>query len=91
MRYTVWLLVLLLLILHQDNWFWSNPQLVFGFMPIGLFYHACISIAAGITWFLAIQFAWPAGLDAAPAVRDAGGVPGTVDGQVGPGGREGQA
>ena len=38
----VWILILLLLILHQDNWFWNDGQLVFGFMPIGLFYHACI-------------------------------------------------
>ena len=63
MRYTIWFLVLLLLILHQDNWLWENRTLVFGFMPIGLFYHACISVAAGITWYLATRFAWPKGLD----------------------------
>ena len=91
MRYAVWLLVLLLLILHQDNWFWSNRQLVFGFVPIGLFYHACISIAAGITWFLAIQFAWPTELDAAPAARGASGVPGTVGADGEAGRREGPA
>ncbi len=52
-------LVLLLLILHQDNWFWDDGRLIFGFMPIGLFYHACISIAASATWFLATRIAWP--------------------------------
>ena len=59
MRGFVWLLVVLLVVVHQDNWFWNDNTLVFGFMPIGLFYHACISVAASITWFLATRFAWP--------------------------------
>ena len=52
-------LVVLLLILHQDNWFWEDDTLVFGFMPIGLFWHACISIGASLTWALATVIAWP--------------------------------
>lgn len=52
-------LVVLLLILHQDNWFWTDDTLVFGFMPIGLFWHACISIGACLTWALATVIAWP--------------------------------
>lgn len=52
-------LVVLLIILHQDNWFWESDTLVFGFMPIGLFWHACISIGATLTWALATQIAWP--------------------------------
>lgn len=52
-------LVVLLLVLHQDNWFWTDGRLVFGFMPIGLFWHACISVAATLTWFLATRIAWP--------------------------------
>ena len=52
-------LVILLLILHQDNWFWTSDTLLFGFMPIGLFWHACISIGATCTWFLATKIAWP--------------------------------
>ena len=59
MFYVVWGLVVLLLILHQDNWNWENGTLVFGFIPMGLFYHAGISIAASVTWFLATIFAWP--------------------------------
>lgn len=55
----IWGLVILLLILHQDNWFWTDGTLVFGFIPIGLFYHACISIAASATWFVATRIAWP--------------------------------
>ncbi|WP_182870447.1 DUF3311 domain-containing protein [Rhodopirellula sp. JC639] len=52
-------LVVLLLILHQDNWFWTDDTLVFGFIPIGLFWHACISIGASLTWALATVIAWP--------------------------------
>ena len=62
MRIVIWGLVLLLLILHQDNWFWDDDRLVMGFMPIGLFYHACLSIAASVTWLLATKFVWPAEL-----------------------------
>mgnify|MGYP003119808574 FL=1 len=50
---------MLLLILHQDNWFWTDGRLVFGFIPIGLFWHACLSIAASFTWFLTTKIAWP--------------------------------
>ena len=52
-------LVLLLLILHQDNWFWTDGTLVLGFVPIGLVWHAGISIAAACTWWLATKIAWP--------------------------------
>jgi len=59
MRNIIWLLVIVLVILHQDCWFWSDTRLVFGFIPVALFYHMCVSIAAGVTWFLATKFAWP--------------------------------
>ena len=63
MKYAIWGLVVLLVILHQDNWLWDNDRLVFGFVPIGLFSQACISIAAAVTWFLATKFAWPTELE----------------------------
>ena len=47
-KWVIALLVLMLLVLHQDNWFWEDGTLVFGFLPIGLFYHACISLAAAL-------------------------------------------
>lgn len=59
MKIVVWGLVLLLLIVRQDIWFWSDPTLVFGFMPIGLAYQMGISIGAAFTWFLATRYAWP--------------------------------
>lgn len=54
------LLVFILIVLHQDNWFWESDYLVLGFMPIGLFYHAVLSMAAALVWLLATWIAWPA-------------------------------
>jgi Na+(H+)/acetate symporter ActP len=46
--------------LHQDVWFWRTARpLVFGFLPVGLAYHAAYSIlAAGLLWLL-VSRAWP--------------------------------
>lgn len=50
--------------LHQDFWFWRTAHpLVFGFIPIGLFYHACFSVAASLLMWLLVKFAWPAHLE----------------------------
>jgi len=59
MKYVIWGLVLLLMVLHQDFWLWQDETLILGFMPITLLYHACISVAAGCTWYLATLYAWP--------------------------------
>jgi hypothetical protein len=59
----LWVLVLVLIVLHQDNWFWTDDRLVFGFLPIGLFYHACISLAAVAMWWWATIYCWPKDLD----------------------------
>jgi hypothetical protein len=67
------ILVLILLILHQDNWFWTDDTLVFGFMPISLFWHACISFAAALVWYLATKIAWPADDESRDEQRAQGG------------------
>ncbi|MBI1371621.1 MAG: hypothetical protein GC159_02505 [Phycisphaera sp.] len=63
MRYVVWFLVVLMIVLHHDFWFWDDRTLVFGFMPIGLAYHAAYSIAVGVLWLLAVKFAWPSHIE----------------------------
>jgi hypothetical protein len=63
MKFVVWGLVLLLVVLHQDVWNWNNDKLVFGFIPMTLAYHACISIAASVVWFIATIVAWPSHLE----------------------------
>jgi hypothetical protein len=54
-----WGLVAVLAILHYDFWYWGDGSLVLGFIPIGLFYQALISVAAGIAWALVATYAWP--------------------------------
>lgn len=65
------LAVVALYILHQDIWFWRTPDpLVFGFLPIGLFYHACFSVAAALVMWLLVTFAWPSHLEAEVEQRE---------------------
>ncbi|MDA7916190.1 DUF3311 domain-containing protein [Verrucomicrobia bacterium] len=60
----VWAGVVLLIILHQDFWFWdTHKPLLFGFVPVALWYHALISLGAGIIWALANKYCWPEGVD----------------------------
>ena len=57
-------LVAALYVLHQDIWFWRTAHpLVFGFMPIGLFYQACFSVAASLVMWMLVKFAWPSHLE----------------------------
>lgn len=56
--------VVALYALHQDFWFWRTAHpLVFGFVPIGLFYQACYSVAAALLLWLLVKFAWPSHLE----------------------------
>lgn len=59
MFYVVWGLIVLLVVLHQDNWLWDDTSLTFGFLPTALAYHMALSLAAVVVWLLAIRFAWP--------------------------------
>ena len=53
-----------LYVLHQDFWFWRTARpLVFGFIPIGLFYHACYAVATAIVMMLLVKQAWPSHLE----------------------------
>jgi hypothetical protein len=58
------LLVLAVYALHQDFWNWKQVEpLLFGFMPIGLAYHAAYSGAAALLMVVFVKFAWPAHLE----------------------------
>ena len=51
-------------LLHQDFWFWrSTRPLVFGFLPIGLFYHVLYSVAAALLMWLLVSWAWQSRLE----------------------------
>ena len=59
MKRTVWLLVGILVVLHQDYWQWDNASLWFGFLPYTLAYHAGLSLLAAAAWWLATCCFWP--------------------------------
>ena len=64
MKWVVYLLAVVVLILHQDFWNFAKAEpLVFGFLPIGLAYHAGYSIACAALMFLMVRFAWPKHLE----------------------------
>ena len=65
MRRVAWGLVLLLIVLHQDFWNWSDGNLLFGIAPAGLVYHVGLSLAAGLVWWLVVRAAWPQNLSTA--------------------------
>ena len=51
-------------LLHQDVWLWRSARpLVFGFVPIGLFYHACYAALASLLMWLLVRRAWPGHLE----------------------------
>ena len=50
--------------MHQDVWFWREARpLVFGFLPIGLFYHAAYTVATSIVLWVLVRLAWPSHLE----------------------------
>ena len=64
MRIILWLGFIVLFVVHQDFWFWDDDTLIFGFLPIGLAYHAGFSAAAATLWLLMVKLAWPSELEA---------------------------
>jgi hypothetical protein len=53
-----------LYVLHQDFWFWRQARpLVFGFLPIGLFYHAAYTLAISLLMWRLVRTHWPAHLE----------------------------
>ena len=59
------LATLALFALHQDVWFFRTARpLLFGFLPVGLTYHALFSIAAAVLMAVLVRLAWPSRLEA---------------------------
>ena len=63
MKIALTVLVIIVLLLHQDTWNWTNKTLVFGFLPVGLAYHAFFSLLAAATMAVLVHFLWPAHLE----------------------------
>ena len=59
-----WLVVFAVYVLHQDVWFWREARpLVFGFLPIGLFYHAAYTLALSLMLAWLVRRHWPSHLE----------------------------
>ena len=64
MRAALAAVFLLLCVLHQDTWFWRAAHpLIFGFLPVGLAYHAGFTIAVAFFMAALVKYAWPAQLE----------------------------
>jgi hypothetical protein len=58
------MLILAVYVAHQDLWNWDKVDpLVFGFLPVGLAYHAAYSILASAMMAVLVSFAWPKHLE----------------------------
>jgi uncharacterized membrane protein SpoIIM required for sporulation len=63
-KLTAVMIVAALYALHQDIWLWRQARpLVFGVLPIGLFYHAAFTLATAAGMWLLVRLLWPSDLD----------------------------
>ena len=68
------LVVAVLYLVHQDFWFWRDARpLVFGFLPVGLAYHALYCVAVSLLMWTLTRVAWPAHLEDASRRGPKGG------------------
>jgi hypothetical protein len=83
----IWIGVIALIALRQDVWFWNDPSLVLGILPVGLAWQIVISIAAAVLWLVATKIAWPSDesyLEITPSGDTSGDMPHTPASTSGP-------
>jgi len=57
-------LLAVLLLLHNDIWFWTDARIVPGVgLPVGMVYHIAYCFAATGMLVLLVKHAWPAHID----------------------------
>jgi len=62
--FVVTLLIVGVYLLHQDFWNWKGIEpLIFGFLPIGLAYHAAYSVVAAVLMAILVKLVWPKHLE----------------------------
>jgi hypothetical protein len=58
------LVIALVYALHQDVWLWRSARpLVFGFLPVGLAYHAAYTVGISLLMWVLVKYHWPSHLD----------------------------
>ena len=56
--------VLIVLVLRHDYWNWDTPYpLLFGFLPVGLWWQGLVSLLAAGLMALIVRLAWPQELE----------------------------
>ena len=65
------LMFVVVLFLRHDWWYWRTPgYLLFGFLPVGLWWQVGVSVLAAALMWLLVRFAWPEHLeDAGTGIR----------------------
>jgi len=61
-KWTLYLGLFVLYVLHNDLWLWNDGRLVLG-LPIGLLYHFGFSVVTAFMMFLLVTYAWPQHLE----------------------------
>ena len=80
MKWVLLVLTVGLIVLHQDFWNWAvATSPTFGYLPVGLAYHAIFCVAAAVLLWLFVATVWPKHLEGAepetPEARKAEGYP----------------
>jgi len=57
-KWTLYLGLVVLYVLHNDLWLWNDPTLVLG-LPVGLLYHFGFSVVTAVVMLLLVTYAWP--------------------------------
>ena len=60
-------LLILLYVLHNDWWLWSDASVRFG-LPVGLLYHLAYMMVTAVVMYMLVTTAWPRHLE----IEDAG-------------------
>lgn len=56
--------VVALLVLRHDYWQWTTPHpVLFGLLPVGLWWQGLVSLLAAVVMWLLVRHAWPAHLE----------------------------
>jgi hypothetical protein len=74
MKWFLLIVTIALIVLHQDWWNWKtvDPRW-FGFLPVGLWYHAVYCVAAAVLLWMFVAFTWPRHLEDAEREGPAAG------------------
>ena len=64
MKRVLLVLTIIMVVIHYDFWNWGKVDpVVFGFVPVGLWYQAAYCVAAAFLLLLFVIFAWPKHLE----------------------------